>query len=148
MALLKLKDLYPQMINRMRDSAIIGFTVYVNKNEKVGTVKDILVDEDTGKFQYLIVDLGLWIFGKEVLLPIERVRVSAIERRVDAEELTKEQAESLPQFTDDLKIDRDDEARVSNGDRPANNHLSIQPAPIAPIDPMVLNTTATLNEPS
>jgi sporulation protein YlmC with PRC-barrel domain len=148
MALLKLKDIYPQMINRMRDCAVIGFTVYANEDEKVGTVKDILVDEDTGKFRYLIVDLGFWIFGKEVLLPIERARVSAIESRVDVEGLTKEQAENLPQFNDDLKLDRDYETRVSNAYRPAHNKTSIQPAPIAPIDPMVLNTTATLNEPS
>ncbi|NHC37379.1 PRC-barrel domain-containing protein [Scytonema millei] len=148
MALLKLKDLYPQMINRMRDSAVIGFTVYANEDEKVGTVKDILVDEDTGKFRYLIVDLGFWIFGKEVLLPIEKARVSAVERRVDAEGLTKEQAENLPEFNDDLKLDRDREARVSNAYHPANNNPSIQPGPIAPIDPMVLNTTATLNKPS
>jgi len=148
MALLKLKDIYPQMINQMRGSAIIGFIVYTNKDEKVGTVKDILVDEDTGKFRYLIVEIGFWIFGKEVLLPIEITRVSAIERRVDAEGLTKEQAENLPEFNDVLKLDRDYEARVSNAYRPANSNPSIQPAPIAPIDPMVLNTTATLNEPS
>jgi len=148
MALLKLKDIYPQMINQMRGSAIIGFIVYTNKDEKVGTVKDILVDEDTGKFRYLIVEIGFWIFGKEVLLPIEITRVSAIERRVDAEGLTKEQAENLPEFNDVLKLDRDYEARVSNAYRPANSNPSIQPAPIAPIDPMVLNTTATLNKPS
>lgn len=148
MALLKLKEIYPQMINRMRDSAVIGFTVYANEEKKVGTVKDILVDEDTGKFRYLIVDLGLWIFGKEVLLPIERARVSAVERRVDAEGLTKEQAENLPEFNDDLKLDRDRETLLGNAYRPANNNYSIQPAPIAPIDPMVLNTTATLNKPS
>ncbi|OWY67921.1 hypothetical protein B7486_29185 [cyanobacterium TDX16] len=148
MALLKLKDLYPQMASRIKDNSITGFTLYTNKDEKIGTVKGILVDEDTGKFQYLIVDLGFWIFGKEVLLPIERARVSAVERRVDAESLTKKQAENLPQFNDDLKLDRDYEARVNNTDRPANNNPSIQPAPIAPIDPMVLNATATLNEPS
>lgn len=144
MALLKLKDIYPQVINRMKSSAVIGFTVYANEDEKIGTVKDILVDEDTGKFQYLIVDLGFWIFGREVLLPIERARVSAVERRVDTEGLTKEQAENLPQFNDNLKLDRDYEVRVSNAYRPANNNPSIQPAPIVAIDPMVLNATATL----
>lgn len=148
MALLKLKDLYPQMASRIADNNIIGFTVYANEDEKVGTVKDILVDEDTRKLRYLIVDLGFWIFGKEVLLPIEKARVSAIERRIDAEGLTKEQAENLPEFNNELKLDSDREARVSNAYRPANNNPSIQPAPIAPIDPMVLNTTATLNKPS
>ncbi|MBD2307717.1 PRC-barrel domain-containing protein [Chroococcidiopsis sp. FACHB-1243] len=146
MALLKLKDIYPQMASRIEDNSITGFTVYTNKDEKIGTVKGILVDEDTGKFQYLIIDLGLWIFGKEVLLPIERARVRAIERRVDAEGLTKKQAENLPEFNDDLKLDRDYEVRVSNAYRPANNNPSIQPAPIAAIDPIVLNTTATLSK--
>jgi len=37
---------------------IIGFSAYATW-WKVGTVKDILFDETTGKFRYLLVDLGL-----------------------------------------------------------------------------------------
>ncbi|MDV2994568.1 MAG: hypothetical protein N4J56_004222 [Chroococcidiopsis sp. SAG 2025] len=138
MALMKLKQLYPQVANRIGGNSIIGFNVYTNRDEKFGSAKDILVDEDTGKFRYLVVNIGFWIFIKEVLLPIEITQVNAIERRVDAEGLTKEQAKNLPQFNDDLKLDRDYEVRVSNAYRLANNNPSIQPAPIAPIDPMVL----------
>lgn len=90
MALVKLKDVYPHMA--AEGSSIIGLTIYTNKDEKVGTVKDILVDEGTKKFRYLIVDIGFWILGKEVLLPIEIAQVRTTERRVDVEGLTKEQA--------------------------------------------------------
>jgi len=33
-------------------------------NEKIGTVSDIIVD-DQGQFRYLAIDLGFWIFGKK-----------------------------------------------------------------------------------
>ncbi|MUL39277.1 PRC-barrel domain-containing protein [Gloeocapsopsis dulcis] len=146
MALVKLTDVYPHMA--AEGSSIIGFTIYTNKDEKVGIVKEILVDEETKKFRYLIIDIGFWVLGKEVLLPIEIAQVRTTERRVDVADLTKKQAKNLPEFNDDLKLDRDYEVRVNNAYQPANSNPSIQPAPVAPIDPMLLNTTATLNEPS
>jgi uncharacterized protein YrrD len=51
---------------------IKGYDVYADRNdEKIGSVKNILVDE-SGHFRYLVVDTGFWIFGKQVLLPVGR----------------------------------------------------------------------------
>lgn len=150
MALLKIEDFDPNYMDAIGDRNIINFSVYADDNDdKIGTVKDILVDENEGKFRYLIVDTGFWIFGKKVLLPIGLARISFTAQRVYAKSLTKEQAENLPQFNDDLKIDRDYEEQVRNIYRPAASDTLVKPvAPVTPVDPIELHTVATLNEPS
>lgn len=108
---------------------IINFSVYSDvTDEKIGTVKDILVDEVSGKFRYLIVDLGFWIFGKQVLLPIGLSRISSTDERVYAKGLTKEQAKNLPEFNDDLKIDYGYEEQVKNIYRPSATGNLVNPA--------------------
>jgi len=51
-----------------------------------------LVDEQ-GNFRYLVVDLGLWIFGKKVLLPVGRARFDYNPSHVVG--MTKEQASAI-----------------------------------------------------
>ncbi len=118
MTLVKLTELD----NNYRDIAggedITNFDVYSDtNNEKVGSIKDILVDEE-GHFRYLIVDLGFLIFGKKVLLPIGRSRISYSEKRVYAIGMTREQAEKLPEFKEDQKVDYDYEESVRGLYRP------------------------------
>lgn len=114
MALLKVSDFNPNYHRIFDDRDIIHFSVYSDAHEKIGTVKDILVDQQTGAFRYLVVDIGFWIFGKSVLLPIGRTRIDFDEQRVYVR-LTKEQAEHLSEFTDDLEIDSSYEERVRAG---------------------------------
>lgn len=46
MALLKLKDFDPNYREALGDDSIIGFSVYTAAtDEKIGTVKDVLVDD-------------------------------------------------------------------------------------------------------
>ncbi len=59
MALLKLKDFDPNYRETLGNDGVIDSSVYSDiTDEKIGSVKDILVDETSGKFRYLIVDLG------------------------------------------------------------------------------------------
>ncbi len=112
MVLYKLEDFDPGYQDSFDRNDIKGYDVYADRNnEKIGSVKNILVDE-AGHFRYLVVDTGFWIFGKQVLLPIGRSRIDQNDRRIYAVGLTKEQAEQLPEFTDDLKIDEDYEESV------------------------------------
>ena len=118
MTLVKLTELD----NNYRDVAggedITNFDVYSDiNNEKVGSIKDILVDEE-GHFRYLIVDVGFLIFGKKVLMPIGRSRISYSEKRVYAIGMTKEQAEKLPEFSENQKVDYDYEESVRGLYRP------------------------------
>ncbi len=113
MALAKIGDLYPNY----QDDIFGGddlkqFAVYDYTNDKIGSVSDIIVDGETGRFRYLVIDTGFWIFGKKVLLPVARASVDYTQERVYAKGLTKEQAENLPEYDEDMTIDYDYEEKV------------------------------------
>ncbi|NJK48795.1 DUF2382 domain-containing protein [Candidatus Gracilibacteria bacterium] len=112
MALHKISDFDSDYRQTFQGNDIKGMGVYSQAtDEKIGTISDILVDEQ-GQFRYLIVDLGFWIFGKKILLPMGRVRLDSSADRVYAIGLTKEQAEDLPEYNSDMAPDYDYEERV------------------------------------
>jgi uncharacterized protein (TIGR02271 family) len=114
MALLKLKDFDPDYRNTFDGDDVLGMDVYTDRNnEKIGTVSDVLVDEQ-GHFRYLVLDLGFWIFGKKVLLPIGRSQIDDQAHRIYASGMTREQAENLPEFNDNMTADYDYEEQVRN----------------------------------
>ncbi len=121
MALYKIADFYPNYRDDIfGGDDIKGFDVYAGaSDEKIGSVYEVLVD-DTGRFRYLVIDTGIWIFGKKVLLPIGSSRIDYDARRVYAIGLTsKQQAENLPQYSEDMTVDYDYEERVRNVYRPS-----------------------------
>ncbi|MBD2090812.1 DUF2382 domain-containing protein [Microcoleus sp. FACHB-1515] len=89
---------------------IKGFSVYTRDQQKIGKVNDILVDE-AGRFRYLILETGFWVFGKEVLLPVGRFRSASGEHRIYVD-LTKQQVEALPAFDATKPIDYGYEEQV------------------------------------
>ncbi|MGL5944100.1 MAG: DUF2382 domain-containing protein [Waterburya sp.] len=112
MALAKIADLYPDYKKDIFNGEDIkGYSVYDNSNDKIGSVHDIIVDE-TGRFRYLVIDTGFWVFGKKVLLPVGRASVDYSQHRIYAQGLTKEQAESLPKYDEGMTIDYDYEEQV------------------------------------
>jgi uncharacterized protein (TIGR02271 family) len=118
MALIKLKDFDPNYTDTVGGEDIHGFEVYSDtSNDKIGSIADILVDND-GHFRYLVVDLGFWIFGKKVLLPVGRSRIDYNSHRVYALGMTREQAENLPEFHENMQPDYDYEERVRGVYRP------------------------------
>jgi len=128
MVLHKLEDFDTNYRDAFDGNDIKGYEVYSDRdNEKVGTVKNILVDE-SGRFRYLIVDTGFWIFGKQVLLPVGRIRIDTGDRRVYAMGFTKEQAQALPQFTEDMRVDYDYEEQVRGvyRDRPLDTATPVE----------------------
>ncbi|RUR75970.1 hypothetical protein PCC6912_45420 [Chlorogloeopsis fritschii PCC 6912] len=150
MSLLKLTDIVPNYREIFGEDNIIDFSIYSNvSDEKIGTVNDTLVDETEAKFRYLIIDLGFWIFGKKVLLPIGLSRINFSEKRVYVKELTEENAKNLPEFNDDLRIDYDYEDLVRNtySMNPATYSYVNPVVPIVPYSPMAINQVAILNEP-
>ncbi|MEH2350988.1 MAG: DUF2382 domain-containing protein [Nostoc sp.] len=135
MVLYKLEDFEPNYRDTIEGQDINGLGVYTQGNdEKVGTVSDILVDEE-GHFRYLVVDLGFWIFGKKVLLPIGRARIDYNTDRVYTLGLTREQAEQLPEFNERQTLDYDYEERVRGIYRqPTDYTLPLDAsAPLAPL---------------
>jgi uncharacterized protein (TIGR02271 family) len=118
MALYKLHDFDPSYRDSFDGDDVKGLDVYsTSGDEKVGKVHDALVDEQ-GQFRYLIIDTGFWVFGKKIMLPVGLSRIDYSNKRVNVN-LTKEQVENLPEFTDDLKVDRQYEDQVRNVYRPS-----------------------------
>ncbi|MBC1218985.1 DUF2382 domain-containing protein [Nostoc sp. UCD121] len=124
MVLYKLEDFEPNYRDTFEGKEINGLGVYTQgTDEKIGTVSDVLVDEE-GHFRYLVVDLGFWIFGKKVLLPIGRARIDYNVDRVYTIGLTREQAEDLPEFSERQALDYDYEERVRGVYRQPANYTS------------------------
>ncbi|WP_088889075.1 PRC-barrel domain-containing protein [Leptolyngbya ohadii] len=123
MALMKLSDYYP---NHTKDlfggHDITNFSVYANDldndPDKIGSVKNVLVDETDGRFRYFIIDTGFWVFGKQILLPVGMAQLNHDKERLYVSGITKEQVENLPEFSDDLRIDNEYEERVRSFYRP------------------------------
>ncbi|MEA5506906.1 DUF2382 domain-containing protein [Halotia wernerae UHCC 0503] len=120
MALHRLEDFDPNYRDSFQGNDIKGFGVYAEgSDEKIGTVNDALVDEE-GHFRYLVVDLGFWIFGKKVLLPVGRSRIDYSSDRIYAMGMTREQAENLPEFDERRTLDYDYEEQVRGVYRNSN----------------------------
>ncbi|PZV08233.1 MAG: photosystem reaction center subunit H [Leptolyngbya sp.] len=114
MALYHLKDYYPNYKETLADGQmgnIDSYSVYAQDDDKVGTAKDLLVDE-SGRFRYLVVDTGPWIFGKNVLVPVGVVRFDYNKTRIYVSGLSKTQVEHLPEYKDDTVIDERYEEQV------------------------------------
>lgn len=129
MALAKIENYYPNYRDELFDGEDVkGLDVYADRSdEKIGTIKDVLVDYETGRFRYFVVETGFWVFGKKVLLPVGRSRIDANAERIYAVGLTKEQVEQLPEFDDLERVDYDYEDRVRGVYNP---EPTVQPAVI------------------
>lgn len=114
MALLKIKDFDPNYVDTFGGEDIKGAEVYTETTaEKIGTVNDILVDENSGEFRYLLLNLGVGNIGKKVLLPVGRSRMKPNENRVYVS-LSKEQVNNLPPLEEEATVDYDHEEQVRN----------------------------------
>lgn len=119
MPLHKIKEFYPDYRDQFGDHDLMGYSLYAG-SDKVGSVDDLLVD-DEGRFRYLIVNTGAWIFGKKVLLPIGQTRIDYTDRKVYADRLTREQVEQLPEYDANATTDYDHEERVRGVYRPTTS---------------------------
>lgn len=124
MALMKLKDFYPDDQDFSSGSGanlddLKSYSVYAQNDDKVGSVHDILVDAQSGEFRYFVVDTGFWVFGKKVLLPVGMAAIDSAAERINVRNLTREQVEELPNFSDLEKLDFDHEEAVRSVYRPS-----------------------------
>jgi uncharacterized protein (TIGR02271 family) len=145
MPLHKIKDFNPNYQSFFDDRDILGYDLYSN-DDKIGSVHDLLVD-DSGKFRYIVVSTGVWIFGKKVLVPAGRVRVSYDDRRIYVSGLTREQVDQLPEYDENQTLDYDYEERVRGVYRPSTTAAMGTAAVMGTAEGRV-DTPATLNTPT
>lgn len=118
MALRKIADAYPNYRQEIfGGDDIKGYDVYSDANDKIGSVYDALID-DQGRFRYLVIDTGFWVFGKKVLAPIGSVRMDYDQHRVYVPGMTKAEVENLPEYNDNMTVDYNYEEQVRNVYRP------------------------------
>ncbi|MGH2412673.1 MAG: DUF2382 domain-containing protein [Microcystaceae cyanobacterium] len=116
MPLHTIKDFDPDYRTHFEEQDVMDYDLYAGA-DKVGSVDDLLVD-DAGKIRYLIINTGVWILGKKVLLPIGRARIDFPNRRVAVDGLTREQVEALPQYDGNMPVDYEYEEQVRGVYRP------------------------------
>ncbi len=114
MPLHHLNDYYPNYRETLADGQIgdiDSYSIYAQGEDRVGTAKDLLVDE-SGRFRYVVVDTGPWIFGKNVLLPIGLAKFDYSQSRIYVNGLSKTQIENLPEYNEDTVVDEQYEDQV------------------------------------
>lgn len=127
MALHKIKDFDPDYKMHFDDYDFKGLDLYT-ENDKIGSVDDVLVD-DEGQLRYLVINTGVWLLGKKVLFPIGRARIDYERDRVYADNLTKAQVEALPEFNNNTTVDHHHEEQVRGVYRASMNSVE-QSVPI------------------
>ncbi|MFE5490430.1 PRC-barrel domain-containing protein [Streptomyces virginiae] len=91
---------YKPTVSRLPATDLTGFKVEATD----GDIGKVDKHSDEAGDAYLVVDTGVWIFGKEVLLPASTViRVDEAEKKVYVDR-TKEQVKDAPEFHRDKHL--------------------------------------------
>ncbi|MBN3958220.1 DUF2382 domain-containing protein [Nostoc sp. NMS8] len=107
----KLEHFDPNYRETFGGDDIKALALYTEGGDKVGSVADVLVDDD-GHFRYLIIDISLGLVSKKILLPIGLTRINYQERRVYVDGLSKQQIDNLPDHKEDALVNSDYEENV------------------------------------
>jgi len=73
-----------------------GKNAYGMDGHKIGSVRGAMVEPDTGRLRYLIVDVGGWFVSKEVLVPVGMARVE--DDGVYFDNLNKDQVKEMREY--------------------------------------------------
>jgi PRC-barrel domain protein len=81
-------------------SDIRGTALYGREDDKLGKVDDVIFDRSTGEIRYVVVDTGGWLSTKKFVVPANRLRPSPKHQNDYSSDLTKQQVESFPAFSE------------------------------------------------
>jgi hypothetical protein len=92
-----------------------GLDVESAEGEHLGDVEGFIVDSDSGRPYYVVVDSGGWFKSKHFLLPVGHANLET-EREVLVADLTRERVEQFPGFDIDAfaKLTADDLQRMNH----------------------------------
>ena len=82
----------------VRMSKLIGSTVRLDRDERIGTIDDIIIDEKGQLYAVLEVGGFLGLGGRRVALPYKELRIDLASGAVTVPGATKEQLEQAPAF--------------------------------------------------
>jgi len=92
-------------------SALRGYSINAADGQ-IGTVSDVLFDDQSWQLRWLVVHTGLWLFGRKVLLPLSALGAPDRDARSFNVNLTKAQVQHSPDIKTDLPVSRHLEAHV------------------------------------
>jgi uncharacterized protein YrrD len=95
------------MLNKA--SELIGSSIAAMDGE-IGSVSDLLFDDETWSVRWLVVDTGTWLPGRKVLLPSSHLRGVLPAARGIRVELTRDQVRSSPDIDTQQPVSRQMEA--------------------------------------
>jgi hypothetical protein len=82
-----------------RASKLIGSGVVNDKNEKIGTLDDVVVDRDRVLFAILQVGGFLGVGAHLVAMPYDALKIDDTGKRIELPGATKDELKKLPEFT-------------------------------------------------
>jgi len=94
-----------------QSSELIGYSVRA-KDGLIGTVSDLLFDDESWGLRWAVVDTGEWLSGREVLLPPSAFGMPDVERRHFPMDLTREQIENSPELSEHEPVSRQKETEL------------------------------------
>ena len=85
---------------------IRGSKLYGLDDEKLGKIDDVIFDHSNGSIRYVVVDTGGWLTTRKFIVPAERLRASAKHDDDFTADMTKQQVENFPPYSEtDLESD-------------------------------------------
>jgi PRC-barrel domain len=125
-----------------RFSSLLGNTIDATDGP-IGTLKDLLFEDDTWGLKWLVVDTGNWLPGRQVLVPMASVGIPSAMIRTVRVDMSKERIKNSPGLDFDQPVSRQFEATMFGyygldpflgaGLYPASNAMAVPfEAPFAP----------------
>lgn len=94
------------MLRRVRD--LQGFE-FVGQDDEIGSLHDIYFDDDAWTARYFVINTGLWLFGRKVLIAPEAVTDLSWTTQRLYTTLTQKQVEDSPDIDLDKPVSRQQE---------------------------------------
>ncbi|MEV6655361.1 PRC-barrel domain containing protein [Streptomyces sp. NPDC051219] len=88
---------YAQGSGYMLEQSLVGFTVEAGD----GAIGQVARQQDQPGIQHLVVDTGVWVFGKSVLIPAGAVTRIDTDTRTVTVARTREEIKAAPEFATD-----------------------------------------------
>src|SRR5437764_8737169 len=77
-----------------------GSALYGVDDDRLGKIDDVIFDHSNGLIEYAVVDTGGWLRTKKFIVPANRLRPSLKHEDDFSADLTKEQIESFPPYSE------------------------------------------------
>ena len=90
---------------------VLNYRILATDGE-IGSVGDLIVDDQEMKLRYLVIDTGNWLPGKKVVLSTAWISRVAPERETVVMNIEKKRIQEAPEYQPDADWSRDYETRL------------------------------------